>query len=87
MIQENGESQFKKDIISFFLQLISSYTKEKNLLDINSVSRIMVSLVGPSKTIPLMNGKLALAEHQRVFLCEFSQSHTEREIIITYFRN
>jgi thiamine phosphate synthase YjbQ (UPF0047 family) len=40
-------------------------------------------LVGPSETIPLIDGKVGLSTWQNLFLCEFDGPRTERRIVCT----
>jgi thiamine phosphate synthase YjbQ (UPF0047 family) len=40
-------------------------------------------LVGPSETIPLIDGKVGLSTWQNLFLCEFDGPRTERKIVCT----
>jgi secondary thiamine-phosphate synthase enzyme len=87
MIQENGESHFKKDFMKFINTLFSSYNTNYELFDTNNGARLMASMIGPSVTIPVINGKLLLSKNQKVFLCEFDEPNIEREILITPFRN
>jgi len=48
----------------------------------NSQAHIMTSLVGPSVTIPVTAGRLALGRWQAVFLCEFDGPRT-RTVLVT----
>ena len=82
-IQENGESHLKKDIVLLLNGLVSSYLKTKEILEINNDARIKAALIGSNKTIPIIKGKLALADCQKIFLCEFDQPNIQRKIIIT----
>lgn len=44
----------------------------------NSAAHIKTSLVGPSETIIIQNGKLRLGTWQKVFFCEFDGPRTRR---------
>ena len=83
LIQENGESQLNKDFTTFFQQLINSYLYNYPIFNINNDARIKASIIGPCKTIPVIKGKLALSESQKVFLCEFDGPRKTRKIVIS----
>lgn len=46
---------------------------------------ILSSLIGPSLTLPVQNGRLALGTWQRVLLIEFDGPR-EREVVITFIQ-
>jgi thiamine phosphate synthase YjbQ (UPF0047 family) len=39
--------------------------------------------VGPSETIPLIDGRLGLSRWQNVFFCEFDGPRSERSVVVT----
>ena len=40
-------------------------------------------LVGPSESIPLIDGRLGLSRWQNIFLCEFDGPRRERQVVVT----
>lgn len=52
-------------------------------VDNNAAAHIKSALVGPSVTIPLIDGRLALGTWQNVFFCEFDGPRRERRIIVS----
>lgn len=52
-------------------------------VDNNAAAHIKSALVGPSVTIPLIDGKLTLGTWQNVFFCEFDGPRRERRIIVS----
>ncbi|MGB4125488.1 MAG: YjbQ family protein, partial [Dethiobacteria bacterium] len=40
-------------------------------------------LVGPSETIPLIDGSLGLSTWQNIFFCEFDGPRKKRRIMVT----
>jgi thiamine phosphate synthase YjbQ (UPF0047 family) len=40
-------------------------------------------IVGPSETVPVTGGELALSTWQNIFLCEFDGPRQDREIVIS----
>ena len=87
LIQENGETRVKKDIIHFLQNLIQSNLINQSDQDNYNDAHLKAALIGPSKTVPIIKGKLALSKCQRIFLCEFDGPNIEREILITPFQN
>ncbi len=87
MIQENGETRVKRDIIHFLQNLIQSNVINQNDQYKYDNAHLKAALIGPGKTVPIIKGKLALSKCQKIFLCEFDGPNIEREILITPFRN
>ena len=58
------------------------YEHEKMWHDGNGHSHIRASLIGPSLTIPVMNGELALGTWQQVVFVEMDTRPRERNIVV-----
>ena len=52
-------------------------------IDNNAAAHIKSAIVGPSETIPVTDGKLALGRWQNVFFCEFDGPRRERRVIVS----
>jgi secondary thiamine-phosphate synthase enzyme len=52
-------------------------------IDGNAAAHIKSAIVGPSVTIPIVGGRLALGRWQNVFLCEFDGPRRERTVIVS----
>jgi secondary thiamine-phosphate synthase enzyme len=52
-------------------------------IDNNAAAHIKSAIVGPSETIPVIAGKLALGRWQNVFFCEFDGPRRERRVIVS----
>jgi secondary thiamine-phosphate synthase enzyme len=52
-------------------------------VDDNAAAHIKAAIVGPSVSLPIIEGKLALGTWQNVFLCEFDGPRRERRVIVT----
>lgn len=50
--------------------------------DDNGFSHLRASLIGPSISVPISNGKMTLGTWQQVVLCDFDNRPREREIIV-----
>ena len=83
MIQENWDESVQTDVVHLLQQLIPKGVWLHDQQDGNGDSHLKSGLVGPSETIPLINGELGLSRWQNVFLCEFDGPRAERTIIVT----
>ena len=52
-------------------------------IDDNAAAHIKSAIVGPSESIPVEDGRLALGRWQNVFFCEFDGPRSERKITVT----
>ena len=83
MIQENWDQSVQNDVISLFNKLIPAGVWEHDAQDNNGDSHLKAGIVGPSETIPIINGKMGLSTWQNIFLCEFDGPRSTRNIVIT----
>jgi secondary thiamine-phosphate synthase enzyme len=83
MIQENWDASVQTDVINFLQKIIPKGVWLHDQQDGNGDSHLKAGLVGPSETIPVIDGKLGLSTWQNIFLCEFDGPRTERHIICT----
>jgi secondary thiamine-phosphate synthase enzyme len=87
MIQENWDDSVQRDVISFLKKQIPAGVWEHDKQDGNADSHIKSGLVGPSETIPIIEGKPALSTWQNVFFCEFDGPRQERSVVFTICQN
>ena len=76
-INENADPTVKSDILNGLDKLVpwrDGYQHSEG----NSAAHIKASLMGPSHTILVHNGKLCLGTWQGVFLCEFDGPRNRR---------
>jgi len=83
MVQENWDESVQNDVIGLLKKLIPFGVWEHDAQDSNGDSHLKAGLVGPSETIPLINGKMGLSTWQNIFLCEFDGPREERRIAVT----
>jgi secondary thiamine-phosphate synthase enzyme len=83
MIQENWDESVQSDVVNLLAKLIPPGIWEHDRQDNNGDSHLKSGMVGPSETIPLVNGKLALGTWQNIFFCEFDGPRNRREIAVT----
>jgi secondary thiamine-phosphate synthase enzyme len=83
MIQENWDESVQNDVVTLLRKLIPAGIWEHDAQDNNGDAHLKAGLVGPSETIPVINGKLGLSTWQNIFLCEFDGPRNARNIIIS----
>ncbi len=83
MIQENWDQSVQNDVLTLFRKLIPPGIWEHDVQDGNGDSHLKAGIVGPSETIPVINGTIGLSTWQNIFLCEFDGPRSKREIIIS----
>ncbi len=83
MIQENWDESVQTDVVNFLKQIIPNGVWLHDQQDGNGDSHLKAGLVGPSETIPVINGELALSTWQNIFFCEFDGPRSTRKIICT----
>jgi len=85
MIQENWDDSVQNDVVSLFQKLIPQGVWQHDSQDNNGDAHLKAGIVGPSETIPIMGGKLALSTWQNIFVCDFDGPKSSRTIIITLY--
>lgn len=83
MIQENWDDSVQNDVISLLNKLIPHGVWEHDAQDGNGDSHLKAGIVGPSETIPVIDGRLGLSTWQNIFLCEFDGPRSSRKIAVT----
>lgn len=83
MIQENWDESVQTDVVNFLRQIIPKGVWLHDRQDGNGDSHLKAGLVGPSETVPVIDGKLGLSTWQNIFLCEFDGPRSERHIVCT----
>ena len=81
MIQENWDESVQTDVVNLLQKLIPKGVWLHDQQDGNGDSHLKAGLVGPSETIPVIDGKLGLSQWQNVFLCEFDGPRSERRVV------
>ncbi len=83
MIQENWDQSVQNDVVNLLRKLIPQGVWEHDAQDGNGDAHLKAGLVGPSETIPLIDGNPALSTWQNIFFCEFDGPRSVRKIVIT----
>jgi len=83
MIQENWDESVQTDVVNLLQKLIPRGVWLHDQQDGNGDSHLKAGLVGPSESIPIIEGRLGLSRWQNIFLCEFDGPRSERKIVCT----
>ena len=83
MIQENWDQSVQTDVVNFLGRLIPRGVWLHDEQDGNGDSHLKSGLVGPSETVPLIDGELGLSTWQNVFFCEFDGPRQDRKVVCT----
>ena len=82
MINENYDPNICLDIIECLQEYIPQGKWRHDKIDNNADSHIKASIVGPSETIPITDGRLLMGTWQSIMLADFDGPR-ERKIIVT----
>lgn len=83
MIQENWDDSVRRDVVDLLGKLIPRGVWRHDAEDGNGDAHLKSGLVGPSETIPLIEGRLGLSTWQSIFFCEFDGPRRSRTIVCT----
>jgi len=83
MIQENWDQSVQTDVINLLKKLIPAGVWEHDRQDDNADAHLKAGIVGPSETIPILDGDLGLSTWQNIFVCEFDGPRSRRNIVVT----
>jgi secondary thiamine-phosphate synthase enzyme len=78
-INENADIDVRTDMDEFLKKLVPNSSSFRHF-EGNSDSHIKTTLVSPSVSIPVENGKMLLGTWQSVFFCEFDGPRTRKVI-------
>ena len=71
MIQENWDESVQRDVVDLLRKLIPKGVWLHDAHDGNGDAHLKSGIVGPSETIPVVDGRLGLSRWQNIFFCEF----------------
>ena len=83
MIQENWDDSVQTDVIDLLRKLIPKGVWRHDEQDGNGDAHLKSGLVGPSETVPLVDGKLGLSTWQNIFFCEFDGPRGDRRVTVS----
>ena len=87
MIQENWDASVPTDVVNFLRKLIPAGVWLHDEQDDNGDAHVKAGLVGPSETIPIIDGQPGLSTWQGVFFCEFDGPRRDRKVVCTLIGN
>jgi len=87
MIQENWDDSVQTDVVNLLRKLIPEGVWLHDRQDGNGDSHLKAGIIGPSETIPIIDGKLGLSTWQNIFLCEFDGPRSSRKIVVSIISN
>lgn len=83
MIQENWDDSVQTDVVNLLRKMIPKGAWLHDAQDGNGDAHLKSGLVGPSETIPLVDGELGLSTWQNIFFCEFDGPRNDRKVVCT----
>lgn len=83
MIQENWDESVQTDVVNLLRKLIPKGVWLHDRQDGNGDSHLKAGIVGPSESIPIVDGKAGLSTWQNIFFCEFDGPRKTRSILVT----
>lgn len=83
MIQENWDDSVPQDVVALLAKLAPRGVWLHDRQDGNGDAHLKAGLVGPSETIPVVDGRLGLSRWQGIFFCEFDGPRRDRRVVCT----
>jgi secondary thiamine-phosphate synthase enzyme len=87
MVQENADPNITLDVLDALEKLAPAGVWRHDRIDHNGSAHIQAGIIGPSETIPIREGRLALSTWQNLFLCEFDGPRHARKVLLTIIGN
>ena len=83
MIQENWDDSVPRDVVALLQRIAPRGVWLHDRQAGNGDAHLKAGLVGPSETIPVIDGRLGLSRWQGVFFCEFDGPRHDRRVVCT----
>jgi len=83
IINENYDPNICLDLLDALNKLIPSGIWRHDKIDGNADAHIKSAILGPSETIPIKDGELALGQWQNAMFVELDGPRSSRKIIVT----
>ena len=87
MIQENWDDSVQTDVVNLLRKMFPNGVWLHDEQDGNGDAHLKSGLVGPSESIPIIDGEPGLSTWQNIFFCEFDGPRSERRIVVTVLGN
>jgi secondary thiamine-phosphate synthase enzyme len=82
IINENDDQRIGLDLLDALDKLVAEGVWRHDQIDSNGAAHLKAAILGPSETIPIENGRLALGTWQSVMLVELDGPR-DRKVIVT----
>ena len=84
-LNENASPDVRRDFETWFSNAVSESDRWEHALEgpDDMPAHIKASLLGPSLTLPVADGRLALGTWQGVYLCEHRDHGGPRDLVVT----
>lgn len=83
-INENDDPNIGADLLRALSKMVVEHDGWlHDRVDNNAAAHIKSAIVGPSETVPIVEGRLCLGTWQNIFLCEFDGPRRERRIVVS----
>jgi secondary thiamine-phosphate synthase enzyme len=83
IINENYDPNVCDDILDALAQIIREGRWRHDNVDNNAASHIKSAIIGPSQTVPIKDGRLAMGRWQSIMVADFDGPRESRSIYIT----
>jgi len=83
MVQENWDDSIPTDVVACLRKLIPQGVWLHDRQDGNGDAHLKAGIVGPSETIPIIDGELGLSRWQNLFFCDFDGPRSGRTAVCT----
>jgi len=85
-VNENDDPNIGVDLMNALRKMVPDHDGWlHDRIDDNAAAHIKAAIIGPSETIPIRDGRLALGTWQNVFLCELDGPRPSRRILVTIY--
>jgi secondary thiamine-phosphate synthase enzyme len=83
-INENDDPNIGADLVRALDKMVARHDGWlHDRVDNNAAAHIKASILGPSETVPIEDGRLCLGTWQNVFFCELDGPRRERKVIVS----
>ena len=83
MVQENDDPNIALDVLDCLESVAPPGKWRHDRVDNNGSAHIQAGIVGPSETLPIRRGQLALSTWQNIFFCDFDGPRERRVVVAT----
>lgn len=83
IINENDDPNVCDDILDALAQIIREGKWRHDNIDNNAAAHIKSAIIGPSQTIPVKDGKLAMGRWQSIMIADFDGPRDDRTVYVT----